>query len=288
METAIGVFVSRSTAEEAVKELLDQGVPKDSINFLTRSDSEAAFREMDTAFVGGFLGGAAGLGAAALTLLAIPGIGQVVAVGVGAAALLGAVGAGTGAALGKTAAQQTGRPQPTEDARAAEDAEFFREVLKQNRSLVVVRTESQEIVKKASGILDRLGIGMQGRTSVRMRSSARQADGVTVLDLSGRITVGEGNLMLREIVHELIGKGNKKVLLNLGEVEYVDSAGIGELVRTFTTLRNQGGQLKLVNVHKKVQDLLEATNLHRVFDIHTDESSAIKSFGDQLGAAATS
>jgi anti-sigma B factor antagonist len=286
METAIGVFISRTTAEEAVKELLSKNVPKDSIVFLTRSDTEATFRDLDSKYAGIFAGGAAGLGIAAVTLLAVPGIGQVVAVGFGAAALLGLVGAGTGVVVGKAMTAAPERPQPTAAEQSSEDAAFFRDVLQRNRSLVVVRTDSQEVAKAACEVLDRLGIGMEGRTSIRMRTATRQVGGITVLDISGRITLGEGNIMLREIVQGLIEKGNKNVLLNLGEVEYVDSAGVGELVRSFTTIRKQGGQLKLVNLNKKVRDLLEATNLHRVFEIQEDEASAIKSFSGQLASGA--
>jgi anti-sigma B factor antagonist len=288
METAIGVFSSRTTAEEAVKELLSKSVPKDSIVFLTRSDSEAAFRDLDSKYAGVFAGGAAGLGIAAVTLLAVPGIGQVVAVGFGAAALLGMVGAGAGAVVGKSMAGTSDRPQPTADEQCSEDATFFREVLQRNRSLVVVRTDSQQIAKTACGVLDRLSIGMEGRTSIRMRTAVRQVEGITVLDITGRITLGEGNIMLREIVQDFLEKGNKNILMNLSEVEYVDSAGIGELVRSFTAIRKRGGQMKLVNLNKKVQDLLDATNLHRVFDVHKDEATAVKSFGGQLASGAVS
>jgi anti-sigma B factor antagonist len=74
-----------------------------------------------------------------------------------------------------------------------------------------------------------------------MKSNTRQVDGVTIVDLSGRITLGEGSVVLRDTVRDLIGKGNKKILLNLGDVNYIDSSGIGELVSAFTTVRNQGG-----------------------------------------------
>ncbi len=111
-----------------------------------------------------------------------------------------------------------------------------------------------------------------------MKSSTRQIDGVTIVDLSGRITLGEGSVILRDTVRELIGKGNKKILLNLGDVNYIDSSGIGELVSAFTTVRNQGGELKLLNLTKKVHDLLQITKLYTVFDVKDDEASAVKSF----------
>ncbi len=111
-----------------------------------------------------------------------------------------------------------------------------------------------------------------------MKSSTRQIDGVTVVDLSGRITLGEGSVILRETVRDLLSKGNKKILLNLGEVNYIDSSGIGELVSAFTTVRNQGGDLKLLNLTKKVHDLLQITKLYTVFDVKDDEAGAVKSF----------
>ena len=111
-----------------------------------------------------------------------------------------------------------------------------------------------------------------------MKSNTRQVDGVTIVDLSGRITLGEGSVVLRDTVRDLIGKGNKKILLNRGDVNYIDSSGIGELVSAFTTVRNQGGELKLLNLTKKVHDLLQITKLYTVFDVKDDETSAVKSF----------
>ena len=111
-----------------------------------------------------------------------------------------------------------------------------------------------------------------------MKVSTRQVDGITVLDLSGRITLGEGSVQLRDTVRDLLAKGSKNILLNLGEINYIDSSGIGELVSAFTTVRNQGGELKLLNLTKKVHDLLQITKLYTVFDIKDDEASAIAAF----------
>jgi anti-sigma B factor antagonist len=111
-----------------------------------------------------------------------------------------------------------------------------------------------------------------------MKVSTRQVDGITVVDLSGRITLGEGSTMLRDTVKDLIAKGNKQILLNLGDVTYIDSSGIGELVSAYTTVRNQGGELKLLNLTKKVHDLLQITKLYTVFDVKDDEAAAVKSF----------
>ena len=111
-----------------------------------------------------------------------------------------------------------------------------------------------------------------------MKASTRQVNGVTVVDMSGRITLGEGSVILREAVKDLVAKGQKKILLNLGDVTYIDSSGIGELVSAFTSVRNQGGELKLLNLTKKVHDLLQITKLYTVFDIKDDESKAIEAF----------
>ena len=111
-----------------------------------------------------------------------------------------------------------------------------------------------------------------------MKISTRQVDGVTILDLSGRITLGEGSVQLRDAVRDLLAKGQKQILLNLADVNYIDSSGIGELVSAFTTVRNQGGELKLLKLTKKVHDLLQITKLYTVFDIKDDEAEAIGSF----------
>ena len=112
-----------------------------------------------------------------------------------------------------------------------------------------------------------------------MKATTRQVDSVNVVDLSGRITLGEGCSQLRELIRDLLAKGRKHILLNLGEVTYIDSSGIGELVSGFTAVSNQGGHLKLLNLTKKVHDLLQITKLLTVFDVHDDEAKAIASFG---------
>ncbi len=111
-----------------------------------------------------------------------------------------------------------------------------------------------------------------------MTSHTRQVDGVTILDLSGRIVLGEGSVQLRDSIKELVTKGQKNILLNLGDVNYIDSSGLGELVSAYTTVKNSGGELKLLNLTKKVHDLLQITKLYTVFDIKDDEASAISAF----------
>ncbi len=112
-----------------------------------------------------------------------------------------------------------------------------------------------------------------------MTIKTRQVDGVTILDLSGRIVLGEGSVQLRDTIKELIAKGQKHILLNLGDVNYIDSSGLGELVSAFTTVRNAGGELKLLSLTKKVHDLLQITKLYTVFDIKVSVSVPPQGFG---------
>lgn len=111
-----------------------------------------------------------------------------------------------------------------------------------------------------------------------VKLSSRQVGDVTVLDVAGRITLGEGSSALRDTLRDMVSKGQKKILLNLGEVSYIDSSGIGELVSGFTTVANHGGQMKLLGLTKRVKDLLQITKLYTVFDVHDDEAGAIRSF----------
>ena len=111
-----------------------------------------------------------------------------------------------------------------------------------------------------------------------VKLETRQVGDVSVVDVAGRITLGEGSSALRDTIREMVGKNHKKILLNLGEVSYIDSSGIGELVSGFTSVTNSGGQLKLLNLNKRVKDLLQITKLYTVFDVHESEATAIRSF----------
>ena len=111
-----------------------------------------------------------------------------------------------------------------------------------------------------------------------IKASTRLVDSVTIVDLSGRITLGEGSSTLRETVRDLVSKGQKNILLNLADVTYIDSSGIGELVSSYTSVSNQGGRLKLLNLQKKVHDLLQITKLYTVFEVLTDEAAAVRSY----------
>ena len=111
-----------------------------------------------------------------------------------------------------------------------------------------------------------------------VKLSTRQVGDVSVMDVTGRITLGEGSSALRDALRELLGNNQKKILLNLGDVSYIDSSGIGELVSGFTTVTNSGGEMKLLNLNKRVKDLLQITKLYTVFDVHDEEAHAIRAF----------
>ena len=106
----------------------------------------------------------------------------------------------------------------------------------------------------------------------------RQAGDVTVLDMSGKITIGEGSVALRTAIRRLLEEGKKRILLNLAGVSYIDSSGIGELVSSYTAINKEGGQLKLLNLTQKIQDLLTITKLLTVFDVYESEADALNSF----------
>jgi anti-sigma B factor antagonist len=111
-----------------------------------------------------------------------------------------------------------------------------------------------------------------------MKLTTREVSGVTIVDLSGKITLGEGGLTLRDEVRKMLAAGQKKIVLNLGEVNYIDSSGLGELVSAYTAVKNAGGELKLLNLTSKVRDLLVITKLVTVFDVKDDEAAAVAAF----------
>jgi anti-sigma B factor antagonist len=111
-----------------------------------------------------------------------------------------------------------------------------------------------------------------------VKLSTRQVGDVTVIDVSGRITLGEGSSTLRDALRDMVKNGHKDILLNLKDVSYIDSSGIGELVSAYTTITNGGGHLKLLGLTHRVKDLLQITKLYTVFDIHEDEAHAVRSF----------
>src|SRR5258708_12476564 len=121
-----------------------------------------------------------------------------------------------------------------------------------------------------------------------MAITTREVSHVTIVDINGRITLGDETGKLRDTIHQLIAEGKKKIVLNLAQVDYMDSSGVGELVSSYTTVRNNGGELKLLSLTKKVQDVLHVTNLYTVFHIKNDEFTAVKSFDSFFANSNTS
>jgi anti-sigma B factor antagonist len=113
---------------------------------------------------------------------------------------------------------------------------------------------------------------------MELRATYRDAGVVTVVDIGGRITLGEGSALLRKTIRELLDDGRTKIVLNLADVNYIDSSGIGELVTAFTTVKKAGGDLKLLQLTKRVHDLLQLTKLFIVFEVYSDEDTALRSF----------
>lgn len=111
-----------------------------------------------------------------------------------------------------------------------------------------------------------------------LQGTCRQIGDIAIIDFSGKITLGEGSSMLRHTIRDLIDNGQRKIVLNLYDVDYIDSSGIGELVSGYTTVRNAEGEMKLLHLTKRVHDLLQITRLFTVFDVQSDEESALRSF----------
>jgi len=280
VEIAIGIFDSTERAEQAVKDLRQNQIPGQAIIFLTGSENEAmSFTKELGAYVGGVMGGAvqftAGQIGSALAL--VPGFGQVYAIGLGAAALLHYLGSKVGATAVKRSLEAS-RFTLTKPEKSAIDTAYFIDVLKHGRSIVIVQTKFHDVAAEATAILDRLGLGKQTRTASKGESSTRQLEGVTIVDLRGKIDFGDGSKRLREILSDLVTHGTKNVLLNMKEVDFVDSSGIGEMVRGHVQLAKIGGQLKLVNLSKHVRMLLQVTSLNKIFEIFDDELNGIRSF----------
>ena len=112
-----------------------------------------------------------------------------------------------------------------------------------------------------------------------LKMSNREVNGIVIIDLSGQLTLGESSAAIRDEVRDQTSQGSRKILLNLANVTYIDSAGLGELTAAYTSVKNRGGELKLLNLTKRVHDLMQITKLYTVFDVYDDEKKAITSFG---------
>jgi len=280
VQTSVGVFSSRPDAENAVRELLNLQVPREAITFMTpqigADDSQGVAKDMG-AYVGGAVGGGAGLSVGiAAASLALPGIGPILAIGVGAAALLGLGGAALGGKAGSAIDAALEAEAQEQDPQAA----FFRKVLKEKHSVLVVRTADADVYRKACSVLDRLGIRMASARehAGSCQLSMREVSNITVISLSGRLALGQGSSDVRETVRKLVDQGRSQILIDLAQVNYIDSSGIGELVGAMTSVRHANGAFRLTKVPNRVYELLRMTHLDKVFDIKNDEAEAIRSF----------
>ena len=292
METAIGVFPTHEQAEEALKSLLEHAVPHESVVYLTRSENDATsmgkqFGASGGDLVSGMVDGSEGI--AATSLLTIPRIGSVFAVGPDSATLLG-VGLGVAGANGGSASKESiGKdsdiPLMKAGAGSLDDLALFNRVLNEGHSVIIVRTEFASIAAIACEILNRLSLRMKkSSTSVSM-VTIREVNGPVVAYVAGRIALIDGSLLLRDTVQDFLRQGNDQIILDLNDVDFIDSAGLGELVRSHAAVRSRGGQLKLVNPSASVWDLLKITKLDQVFDIPPDEATALASFRKSSAAA---
>ncbi len=276
MQTAVGVFPSRERAEEAVKSLLAHDVPQYRIIYLTKSQGDAQN-------IGRHLGARADGAAAesgsagAATILAISGVGSVFALGSGAASLMAAPGAGPATSDGSAALRPSDTP-------FSEDLEFFRRVLNEGQSVIVVRTDSSQIASTASKILDQFALSIESSPTPRNSVTLRQLQGAVVADIVGRIALADGTALLRDTIRNFLAHSYLRILLNLERVDFIDSSGLGELVRAHASVQNRGGQLKIVKPSANVLQLLRMTKLDHIFEIEHDEAHALASF-QQASAA---
>ena len=252
METAVGVFATHERAEEAVRRLLEHGIPEDRILYFTRSENEA--RSIGKRLAAPGAGSPAGEGKPDAAV-AVAGVGPVFALGPGAASLL----------------------DRTADDGSSEEFGFFRRILNDGHSVIVVRSASSKTAAAACEILDALAYSMPKRPVGKSGVNFRQLPGAVVAELVGKIAFAGGAGLLRETIQGCLERGQNRILLELGRVDFIDSAGLGELVRSHAAVRSRGGQLKLVNPSAGVHQLLRLTHLDRVFEIAPDEHSALHS-----------
>jgi len=275
LPTSIGIFISSDQAENAVNELLAASVPEEHILLLTPDTPHHRGKTVGK-YLGGALGTSAGLtlGLATATLL-VPGVGQVVAIGLGASALLGL----GGVTAGKSVGAGIDAVVDAEHATDVPDAAYFRNILQQNRSVIVVHTSDPAIHADASEILNRLSIPAES-DDVRppTQVTRRYVNDVLVIALSGRMVLGDANATFHDFLHEAIDKGSHKILVDLTNVTYIDSSGIGELVNAHIQVKKFGGKLKLARLSPKVREMMHITQLDKVMDIHPDEARALAAF----------
>jgi anti-sigma B factor antagonist len=272
MKTAIGVFADRTRAEEAIRKLLANHVPPERITFLTRSEPEAhSFGKHLAASDNAAQQSAT---PAHLTVVSIPGIGNVFVQGPEIKALAEVSASHASTASARPPANDPGR-NLSSLAGAEDDAAFFRRVLLDGCSVIMVRSDSNSVATAACEVLDRLSLGIRKTAAGKSGVAVRQIPGAAVATFSGKLALDEGCRLLRETIRALLDAGQIRILLNLERLEFLDSAGLGELVRTHVAVRARGGQLTLIRPAPNVFQLFRVTKVDQVFDIAHDELSAL-------------
>jgi anti-sigma B factor antagonist len=272
MKTAVGVFADRIRAEEAIRALLKNKVPPERITFLTRSEPEAnsiSEHLQSTTVLQHTVGTPA-----RFSVLSISGVGPVLVQGPDIADLFDRPVRDQSLAAPAQASNDPWR-QSSASHGSEDDAAFFRRMLNDGCSVIVVRSDSNQIAAAACEVLDTLSLGIRKTTAGKGHINVRQIPGAAIATFSGKLALDDGCRLLRETVHALLDAGQLRILLNLERLDFLDSAGLGELVRTHVAIRARGGQLTLINPAPNVRQLLRMTRVDQVFDIAHDELSAL-------------
>jgi anti-sigma B factor antagonist len=271
MKTAVGVFSNLDRAEQAIRMLLKSRVPPERISFLTRSEPEAnrVGKHLQSESVLPLNTGTP----AHFSVLSVSGIGPVLLQGPDVADIFDpSVRANLAASVpAANDPWQTAGSTGNED-----DAAFFRRMLNEGCSVIVVRSDSNQVAMAACEVLDKLSLGIEKHASGKSGVTVRQIPGAAIATFFGKLALDEGCKLLRETVHALLDAGQSRIWLNLERLDYLDSAGLGELVRTHVAVRGRGGQLTLVNPSPNVRRLLHLTKVDQVFDIAPDELTALQ------------
>ena len=268
MHTTVGIFDTRERAEEALVRLLGNHIPQDRIVYLTRSEQDALTvgnRMIERNF-------AAAAPQARETVRLTPNARPVFGLGFGDKTPLPS-------ATGFPARPSIGDPGLLDSlvaSASSEDRNFFQRVLDEGNSAVVVRTNSAMSAAAACEIFDTFALHMRRSGSTPASVILRRLSGGALAEFSGKIALGEGAALLRESIQSLLHFGCLHILLDLERVEYLDSAGLGELVRSDMTVRGHGGTLKLVRPSAGVLRLLQITKLDQVFEIVADQAAALR------------
>jgi anti-sigma B factor antagonist len=272
MRTAVGVFTDRDRAEEAIRKLIEHRVPPERITFLTRSASEASSVGKQLQDVGDPLRGSEG--PARFNVLSITGIGSVLTQGPDVKDLFDQAVTENDAASAAASLNNPGRIASAASVQE-DDSAFFRRVLNEGCSVVVVRSDSNLVATAACEVLDRLSLGIRRTAAPKSGVTVRQIPGATVAHFSGKLALDDGCRLLRETIRAFLDSGQQRILLSLERVDFLDSAGLGELVRSHVAVRSRGGHLTLINPAPGVRQLLRVTKVDQVFDIAPDELTAL-------------